>query len=439
MIDKRKDDIMDNQYNYNESENQNIYTPNLELERKIEENKQMKQMKKEKRNRRMKKFVSILCAGLLFGVVSAGAFIGVTYLGNTVLDSDASTASTGVEATVVTSTADNGSESDVAEIVSEVMPSIVSITNLSIQEIEYFLGQSSTYESESVGSGIIVSQTDTELLILTNNHVIADGDTITVTFCNEDNIEGVVKGADEDMDLAIVAIDLENVSEETLSSIKIATLGASESLQVGETVIAIGNALGYGQSVTTGVVSALNRTIDGFDTTLIQTDAAINAGNSGGALLNSSGEVIGINSAKVGSESVEGMGYAIPISEAMETITELMNMETRELVDEADRGYLGISGVSVTEESAAMYSMPVGIFVAEVAEGGAAYEAGLTKGIIITELDGSDVSTIEELQEKLAYYAIDDEVIITIETLDENGDYIESEVTVTLLEYPETE
>lgn len=430
---------MDNQYNYNESENQNIYTPNLELERKIEENKQMKQMKKEKRNRRMKKFVSILCAGLLFGVVSAGAFIGVTYLGNTVLDSDASTASTGVEATVVTSTADNGSESDVAEIVSEVMPSIVSITNLSIQEIEYFLGQSSTYESESVGSGIIVSQTDTELLILTNNHVIADGDTITVTFCNEDNIEGVVKGADEDMDLAIVAIDLENVSEETLSSIKIATLGASESLQVGETVIAIGNALGYGQSVTTGVVSALNRTIDGFDTTLIQTDAAINAGNSGGALLNSSGEVIGINSAKVGSESVEGMGYAIPISEAMETITELMNMETRELVDEADRGYLGISGVSVTEESAAMYSMPVGIFVAEVAEGGAAYEAGLTKGIIITELDGSDVSTIEELQEKLAYYAIDDEVIITIETLDENGDYIESEVTVTLLEYPETE
>lgn len=430
---------MDNQYNYNETENQNIYTTNAELELKVQERLQEKKFKKANRKRRSRKAISIICAALLFGSVSAGAFLGVVYIGNKELGLEtASTSSPSVEATVVANT-DSETTSDVATIASEVMPSIVSITNLSVQEVEYFFGQSGTYESESVGSGIIVSETDTELLILTNNHVIADNSTITVTFCNEDSIEGVVKGANEDQDLAIVAISLDDISDETLSSIKIATLGDSDDLQVGETVIAIGNALGYGQSVTTGVVSAVNRTIDGIESALIQTDAAINPGNSGGALLNANGEVIGINTAKVDLDAVEGMGYAIPISDAMETITALMNMETRTVVDEDERGYLGISGVSVTEDTAAMYSMPVGVYVAEVAEGGAIAEAGLSKGIIITDVDGISVSTIEELQERLSYYAIGEEVTLTIQTFSENGEYVESDVLIVLSAYPETE
>ncbi len=430
---------MDNQYNYNETENQNIYTTNAELELKVQERLQEKKFKKANRKRRSRKAISIICAALLFGSVSAGAFLGVVYIGNKELGLEtASTSSPSVEATVVANT-DSETTSDVATIASEVMPSIVSITNLSVQEVEYFFGQSGTYESESVGSGIIVSETDTELLILTNNHVIADNSTITVTFCNEDSIEGVVKGANEDQDLAIVAISLDDISDETLSSIKIATLGDSDDLQVGETVIAIGNALGYGQSVTTGVVSAVNRTIDGIESALIQTDAAINPGNSGGALLNANGEVIGINTAKVDLDAVEGMGYAIPISDAMETITALMNMETRTVVDEDERGYLGISGVSVTEDTAAMYSMPVGVYVAEVAEGGAIAEAGLSKGIIITDVDGISVSTIEELQERLSYYAIGEEVTLTIQTFSETGEYVESDVLIVLSAYPETE
>lgn len=430
---------MENQYNYNESENQNIYTSSAELELKVEEKLQERKLKRAKRKRRGKKAISIICTAILFGSVSAATFVGVLYIANNELGIETSSISSqSVEATVVANS-DSETTSDVATIASEVMPSIVSITNLSVQEVEYFFGQSGTYESESVGSGIIVSQTDTELLILTNNHVITDNDTITVTFCDEDSTEGVVKGANEDQDLAIVAIALEDISDETLSSIKIATLGDSDDLQVGETVIAIGNALGYGQSVTTGVVSAVDRTIDGIESALIQTDAAINPGNSGGALLNANGEVIGINTAKVDLDAVEGMGYAIPISDAMDTITELMNMETRTVVDEDERGYLGISGVSVTDETAAMYSMPVGVYVAEVADGGAAAEAGLTKGVIITDIEGTSVSTIEELQEKLSYYAIGEEVTLTLQTFGEDGEYVESEMTLVLLAYPETE
>lgn len=434
---------MDNQYNYNESENQDVYTTNYEMEQRIEERLRVKAMKKANRTRRMKKAVSIVCVAVLFGTVSAVAFIGVVYMGNEIFDTGVevaeveTTATATVESTVVSSQNTSAVESDVATIASNVMPSIVSITNLSVQEVQSMFGESSVYESESVGSGIIVSQTDTELLILTNNHVISDNDTLTVTFSNEDSVEAVVKGADSDKDLAILAIDLDDMSNETLSSIAIATLGDSDALQVGETVIAIGNALGYGQSVTTGVVSALNRTIDGIDSELIQTDAAINPGNSGGALLNANGEVIGINTAKVDLDAVEGMGYAIPISDAMDTITELMNMETRELVDDEERGYIGIQGVSVTEDAATMYSMPVGVYVAEVTEGGAAEAAGLTKGIIITEIDGVSVSTIEELVEKLEYYAIGDTAVLTIQTGDAMGDYLESEMQVTLGAMPE--
>lgn len=429
---------MDNEYNYNVIENTNLESSNRILEEKIQERFEKKERRVARRKRTTKKFFKTVCTAVVFGAVSACAFMGVTYLGSDVLDlNTSSTSDIAIQATTVTSDSSSEMVSDVATIASNVMPSIVSITNLSVQEIASFFGESSTYETESVGSGIIISKTDTELLILTNNHVIEGNDTITVTFSNEDSVEAVVKGADSDKDLAVLAIKLENMSDETLESIKIATLGDSDALLVGESVIAIGNALGYGQSVTTGVVSAVNRTIDGIDSTLIQTDAAINPGNSGGALLNANGEVIGINTAKVDLDAVEGMGYAIPISEAMDTITELMNMETKEVVDEEERGYIGIQGVSVTEETAAMYGMPVGVYIAEVIEGGAAESAGIEKGSIITALDGITIDSIETLIEELSYYTAGTEVVLSIQTVESGGIYTESEVTIVLQLYSE--
>lgn len=434
---------MDNQYNYTEPENMNqgMYAPNFIVEGEGVENIVPKKKRKGGGNKFFKKMLAIISLAVLFGAISGGTFLGVAYYGSDILGIEtASTTETQIQATVVTSdssTSKSSSTSDVATVASDVMPSIVSITNLSVQEVADFFGQSSTYESESVGSGIIVSETDTELLILTNNHVIEDNDTITVTFVNEDSVEAVVKGADADQDLAILAINLENISSDTLNAIKIATLGDSDSLLVGEDVIAIGNALGYGQSVTTGVVSAVDRTIDGIDSTLIQTDAAINPGNSGGALLNSNGEVIGINTAKVDYDAVEGMGYAIPISEAMDTINELMNMETREVVDEENRGYIGIQGVSVTEDTATMYSMPIGVYIAEITEGGAAEAAGLTKSSIITAIDGYEVQTIEELIEVLSYYEIGEQVILTVQEVEAGGSYSEREVQLILRGYIE--
>ncbi len=427
---------MDNQYDYNESDNQSIYATTTELEEKVQARLAEKARKKVARRSGVKKAFKIIGIALLFGSISAGAFLGVTYGVTEALDLEIVNEAQ-LEATVVSTDSGTQITSDVVDITAEVMPSIVSITNLSVQEVQSYFGQSSSYESESAGSGIIIAETESELLILTNNHVIEDNDTITVTFVNEDSIVGVVKGADSEIDLAIVAISLEDISDETLSEIKVATLGDSDDLQVGETVIAIGNALGYGQSVTTGVVSALDRTIDGFSCSMIQTDAALNPGNSGGALLNANGEVIGINTAKVDMDAVEGMGYAIPISEAMDTINELISMETLEVVDEEDRGYIGISGVSVTEDISTMYNMPVGVYVAELTEGGGAEAAGLAQGSIITEVDGYAVETIEELQERLTYYAAGTEVVLTIETVEAGGTYVESEIAVTLRVYTE--
>ncbi|MFI3171393.1 MAG: trypsin-like peptidase domain-containing protein [Eubacteriales bacterium] len=422
-----------NNYDYSNSTTQNTYQNNFELEQKIKAKLEEKARKKETRSKRMKKFVSIVSVAALFGSVSAGAFLGVTYIGNDLLGESQGTSGTNtVASTVVSSTSSSTIESDVATIASNVMPSIVSITNLSVQEVQSYFGQSNYYEMESAGSGIIIGENDTELLILSNNHVIEDSSTLTVTFCNDDSVEAILKGADSTIDLAVIAIEKETISEETMSAIKIATLGDSDSLQVGEPVIAIGNALGYGQSVTTGVVSAVERTISGIDSELIQTDAAINPGNSGGALLNSNGEVIGINTAKVDLDAVEGMGYAIPISDAIDTINALISMTTRKLVDEEDRGYVGIQGLSVTEESAAMYDMPVGVYIKEVTEGGGAEEAGLSKGSIITKIDGITVETIESLQENLMYYEAGTTVVLTIEVLDQTGEYVEQEIEVTL-------
>lgn len=322
-------------------------------------------------------------------------------------------------------------ETNVTTITNNVMPSIVSITSLSVQEVMSFFGSVNTYESESAGSGIIIGKNDNELLILTNNHVVEGSTTLTVTFVDEESVEAVVKGSNAGKDIAVISISLDSISEETMDSLKIATVGDSKLLQAGEPVIAIGNALGYGQSVTTGVVSATGRTIDGIEGELIQTDAAINPGNSGGALLNSYGEVIGINTAKVSQSAVEGMGYAIPITDATETIEVLMNRETKTVVDEVDRGYLGIQGVSVSEETSTLYNMPEGVYIAEVLEGSACEDAGVYKGSIITGIDGSTISNMEDLQKEMTYCAAGDEITLELQVPENNGEY--SKLTIELV------
>lgn len=329
---------------------------------------------------------------------------------------------------------------DVSAVVESVMPSVVSITNLATTEIQVpdFFGYNrggNVYEQEqeSSGSGIIIDKNDTELLIVTNNHVVADATTLSVCFVDDSVVEAKIKGTDSDTDLAVIAVKLEDIPGETLNSIKIAELGDSDSLKVGEPAIAIGNALGYGQSVTTGVISAVNRevTVDNVANGLIQTDAAINPGNSGGALLNMKGQVIGINSVKYSSTEVEGMGYAIPISEAEPIIQELLTKETRDKVAEADTGYLGISGTTVAKDVAGTYNMPEGVYVGMVVEGGAAEAAGLKKGDIITNFDGNRISSMEDLSDILQYYSAGTTVTVKVQTAD-NGEYIEKELSVTL-------
>lgn len=307
---------------------------------------------------------------------------------------------------------------DVSEVVKEVMPAIVSINNHYTEKMSYF-GQTMTSEADASGSGIIVGQNDTELLIVSNYHVVADADELTVQFTEGSEAGASIKGTDPDMDLAVIAVPIGDVSGSTLSEIAVATLGDSDALTVGEPAIAIGNSLGYGQSVTTGVISALNRNIqlsDGTDGTFIQTDAAINPGNSGGALLNMKGEVVGINSNKIGGSAVEGMGYAIPISAASPIIAELMLKETKNKVAEEERGYLGISGISVTQEVSEAYGMPEGVYISQVYENTAAAAAGLRKGDIIVEFDGDKISSMDTLQKELEFYAKGDTVDVTVMT-----------------------
>ena len=312
------------------------------------------------------------------------------------------------------------------------MPSVVSITNLSVQQVQNFFGGIQEQESKSAGSGIIISQTDEELLIVTNNHVVEGYDSLTVSFIDEESVAANVKGTNANKDLAVIAVSLDDIKQSTLDAIAVAQLGDSTALKVGEPTIAIGNALGYGQSVTVGIVSATGRTLDGFDGELIQTDAAINPGNSGGALLNANGEVIGINTAKVSDSTVEGMGYAIPISDASDIIQNLMNQKTKTKVDESERGYLGIQGYDVDEDSSMMYNMPVGVYVAEVENGSAAKKAGISKGNIIVEFDGTTIDSMESLQEVMQYYAAGEEVEVKISVPENNGEYTEKTVTLTL-------
>ena len=303
---------------------------------------------------------------------------------------------------------------------------------MSVQQVQSFFGGVQERESESAGSGIIIGQNDTELLIVTNNHVVEGSDTLTVSFIDQESVEANIKGTDANRDLAVVAVELSKVKDSTREKIAVATLGDSEQIQVGEEAIAIGNALGYGQSVTRGIISATDRTIDGIDSSLIQTDAAINPGNSGGALLNANGEVIGINTAKAAMDAVEGMGYAIPISEARETIEGLMNQETKTKVAESERGFIGIEGVDVSQDTSQMYNMPMGVYISNVTRGGGAAKAGITKGSVITALNGSSVNSMAALQEQLQYYRAGETVTLTIETPGNNGEYTSQDVEVTL-------
>ena len=387
-----------------------------------------------------KKVVAIALSAVLVGGLAGAAFEGGSYLTGKVLgkNSSSTTSSNKVVTNAQLTTANSSVTSDISTIVENAMPSIVSITNMSVQKVQSFFGGYQEVPSESAGSGIIVGQNDSELLIVTNNHVVENSETLTVTFCNEESIEAAVKGTDSARDLAVVAVPLDSIPDDTMSQIKTAVIGDSDSLKVGEPAIAIGNALGYGQSVTTGIVSAKDRSIEGYDGSYIQTDAAINPGNSGGALLNINGEVIGINSAKISDSTVEGMGFAIPISDVSDIIQNLMNKETRTKVAEDEQGYLGIKGYDVNETGAQMYNMPTGVYIAEVTKDGAAEKAGLSKGTIITAFDGNSVTSMDSLKGQLAYYKAGETVTITVQVPENNGEYTESEVEVTLTKAPTT-
>ena len=392
----------------------------------------------------MKKVALVVGAAVLFGAVGGVTMQGTSYLTGKLLGkntkSTVGTTKTVSNAKLTTST--STVTSDVSDIVENTLPSIVSITNMSVQEVQNFFGGISQQESESAGSGIIISQNDSELLVVTNNHVVEGSDTLTVTFNDGNSVEAQIKGTESARDLAVVAVPLDKISDDTMNAIKVATLGDSDSLKVGEPAIAIGNALGYGQSVTTGVISALNRSVSETneqtgettesDAKLIQTDAAINPGNSGGALVNASGEVIGINSSKLVGDSVEGVGYAIPISDVSDLIQNLMNQATKTKVAEKDQGAIGIKGMSVPAEYSKQLNMPEGVYVSEITKGGGAEAAGMAKGSVITAIDGTTVSSMDNLQEQLQYYAKGDKVSLTIQIPQSNGEYEEKTEEVTL-------
>lgn len=386
----------------------------------------------------------VTAAALLFGVVSGGTMYGVNRAANTLLPYQSSQVNetigqtTQIPAANTSTTSSNGVViEDVSAIVDATLPSVVSITNTQVYQSNTWFGQSQTYEVPSSGSGIIVGQNDSELLIVTNNHVVSDSEGLTVTFADESTADAAIKGTDSEADLAVIAVPLDKVSADTKGKIKAATLGDSDSLKMGQGVIAIGNALGLGQSVTVGHVSALNREIkvDDATKTVIQTDAAINPGNSGGALLNSKGEVIGINEAKYADTSVEGVGYAIPISKAKDIIDDLMTRTTKIAVSESEQGYLGIQLQNIDESMAKMYGMPQGVYVYKIMEDSAAAGSDLHEKDIITNLDGEKISNYADLAKLLTYYKSGDTVTLTVQSL-VNGSYQEREVQLTLKQRP---
>ena len=434
-------------------------------------------MNKDNRNDKIRKIAKkgltlSLCA-VLAGGLAAGSFEGVNKLagwsGATTVEAASNKDETTLtyaksekkDADASDSKSDTGKDTgstakgnlDVSEIASEALPSIVSITTKSVQEVQNYFGMYGMYgyapqqqeqEVEGSGSGIIVGKNDDELLIATNYHVVEGADTLSVAFTDGNAVEASVKGFDEERDLAVVSVSLDDVEDDTMDAVSIANIGSSDDLKVGEQVVAIGNALGYGQSVTTGIVSAKNRRMDSDNNTvtdgsddssdgvnLIQTDAAINPGNSGGALLNMEGEVVGINSAKLASTEVEGMGYAIAISDVTDILQNLMNETSRDKLDDSEHGVLGIKGSSVSSEAVQMYGIPAGVFVKKVTEGGAADKAGLKANSVITEFNGKTVSSIDQLMEYLSYYEPDEEVELTVQ-VPHGTSYKEETVKVTL-------
>lgn len=417
---------MSNEYNY--------YNPNPEdFDHNNIFDEQPKQEKPKKPKKKMPKWAGVVGLALVFGIVASAAFQASNVVFDRVTGNDTKTVKQSSTSgnTQLTQTASTVT-SDVSQIVESAMPSIVSITNMSVQEVQNFFGQTQQEESTSLGSGIIIDQNDSELLIVTNNHVVEGADTLTVTFVDNESVEANIKGTDATRDLAVVAVPVDSIKDSTMDEISIASLGDSDELQVGEPAIAIGNALGYGQSVTTGIISATERELDGFDGKLIQTDAAINPGNSGGALLNANGQVVGINTAKINSSVAEGMGYAIPISDASDIITSLMNQETKTKVSEEEQGYLGITGVDVSDDSSEMYNMPTGVYIREVSKGSGAEQAGLAQGNIITAINGTTVDSMSTLKEQLTYYKVGETVELTVQVAANDGSYQEQTVSVTL-------
>ena len=430
---------MDNEYNY--------YNPDKDCRSGGGGGSQPERGPVKKKHKGAAMVAGVAGLAILFGAVSSAVFLASNVVGGRILglgsspdvssvssDKINSGASLSRSATVVTS--------DVSDVVEQVMPSIVSITSMSVEEVQSFFGSTWQKQSEGAGTGIIIGENDSELLIVTNNHVVENSDALTVTFNDETSVSADIKGSDAACDVALLAVPTESLSADTLGSLATATLGDSTKLKVGEPAIAIGNALGYGQSVTTGVISALDRSVAATDSrtgetkedgvNLIQTDAAINEGNSGGALVNVNGEVIGINSAKLIGDSVEGIGYAIPISDVSDLIQGLMNQETKEKVDEDDQGMIGITGISVSDAFSQQIDLPAGVYVTEVTSGGGADKAGMTKGCIITALNGNSVDSMDALQGQLEYYAKGETVTLTLQIPQTNGEYKEQTVDVTL-------
>lgn len=451
------------------SQNVNWTTPNRSSERTSSERKTQWQESKQQNNRPehgyrneyretvqaprkknswARKAAGITAAAVLFGTVAGGVMTGVNYVGArlTGLADITATAPAETEGTTTaqvpetSAASNNGSTTavstvtDVSSIAEKAMPSLVAINDTMTVEQNNFFGMLQTYQAQSSGSGIIVGQNDTELLIATNNHVVSGATDMKVTFTDSTQVAAAVKGTDSATDLAIIAVKLSDIPSDTMSKIKVATLGNSDNVKVGQQVIAIGNALGYGQSLTVGYISALDREItdeNGIQHTYIQTDAAINPGNSGGALLDLNGNVIGINAAKNASTEVEGMGFAIPISKAQEILNNLMTKKTREAVDESAQGYLGIQGTNIDANASKEYGMPVGIYVYKIVEGGAAANSDLKEKDIITKFDGQSVTNMEELKQMLTYYEGGSTVSLTVQSL-VNGSYVEHEVQITL-------
>lgn len=405
---------------------------------------------KRRKNGLTRKVAGITAAALLFGTVSGGTMVGINKIADSfgpasypLVSSQAAVedstteaqTSAGASASGNSAVAGNAAALDVSAIVKSAMPSVVAINNTMLYQSNNWWGMSQTYEVPSSGSGIIIGQNDEELLIATNNHVVEDSENLSVVFINDTSVNASIKGTDADSDLAVIAVALKDIPEDTLSQIAVAKLGDSDALEVGQGVVAIGNALGYGQSVTVGYVSALNREVKVDNTVtrnLLQTDAAINPGNSGGALLNMKGEVIGINAAKYSSTDVEGIGYAIPISKAQEILSTLMTQRTKnQTVAEGEEGYLGIQGLTVDDSMVKQQDMPAGVFVYGIIDGGAAANSDLRKRDIIVKFDGQSVKSMAALQDLLKYYKAGETVELGVKSL-ENGEYVDRTVTITL-------